>query len=60
MATLLYIRLHVPIPSDCTHNVSRRYDLDLRIKEHQQIALVLAYMAVTEPGPNLQNQQFRR
>lgn len=37
----------------------RRYDLDLRLSDHRRIARVLSEMAVTEPGPNLQNQQFR-
>lgn len=37
----------------------RQYNLDLRFHDHRKVAGVLAEMAVVEPGPNLQHQQFR-
>ncbi|CAM9662920.1 unnamed protein product [Hapterophycus canaliculatus] len=42
------------------HQVDRRYDLDLRLTDHRRMARVLSELAVGEPGPNLQNQQFSR
>ncbi|CAN0306073.1 unnamed protein product, partial [Discosporangium mesarthrocarpum] len=42
------------------HFADRRYELDLRQNDHRRTCIVLADMAVNEPGPNLQNTTFSR